>query len=48
MAGFQLQLNFSVGQRIIDTEGCKGTIRYIGPVAAAKSATDIWLGNSTN
>ena len=31
--------------RVQDLEGFRGTIRYIGPVAAAKNHDDVWLGN---
>lgn len=30
--------------RIIDSEGYKATIKYIGPVKGAKNLEDIWLG----
>ena len=37
--------NFVVGSRIRDvSDGFRGTVRYIGPVAAAKNKTEIWLG----
>lgn len=36
--------SFHVGQRVCDAEGCRGTVRYIGPVASAKKVSDIWLG----
>mgnify|MGYP003385727413 FL=1 len=35
---------YSIGQRILDADEFRGTIRYIGPVASAKKASDIWLG----
>jgi len=35
---------FEVDCRIRDTEGFRGTVRYIGPIAAAKVKTDVWLG----
>mmetsp|Transcript_3249 Transcript_3249/g.5056 ORF Transcript_3249/g.5056 Transcript_3249/m.5056 type:complete len:558 (-) Transcript_3249:81-1754(-) len=35
--------SFVVGMRVEDGDGFKGTVRYIGPVATAKSAGD-WLG----
>ena len=34
----------SVNSRVKDIEGYRGTIRYIGPVAAAKNANDVWYG----
>ena len=33
-----------IGSRIQDAEGSKGTVLYIGPVAAAKNKDDIWYG----
>eukprot|EP01035_Chromulina_nebulosa_P017427 gene17427-22979_t len=36
--------NYEINYRICDNDGFKGTIRYIGPVAAAKSQDEIWLG----
>ena len=36
---------FELNQRITDSDGNKATIRYIGPVAAAKNPSDIWLGD---
>jgi hypothetical protein len=36
---------FEVGSRVRDLEGHKGTVRYIGPVAAAKNKTESWLGS---
>eukprot|EP01041_Mallomonas_annulata_P001141 gene1141-2208_t len=38
------ELSFQLFERIRDVDGFKGTIRYIGPVASAKNADDIWLG----
>lgn len=35
---------FAVGCRVRDTEGFRATVRYIGPVAAAKNKTEVWLG----
>eukprot|EP00605_Chrysophyceae_sp_TOSAG23-4_P002946 GSChrysophyteH1.ASY1.ANO1.3244.1 assembled CDS len=35
---------FEVDCRIRDSDGFRGTVRYIGPVAAAKSKEEIWLG----
>ena len=35
---------FEVDCRIRDSDGYRGTVRYIGPVAAAKSKEEIWLG----
>ena len=35
---------FEVGSRVRDADGYRGTVRYIGPVAAAKNKTEIWLG----
>lgn len=33
-----------IGSRVEDLEGFKATIRYTGPVAAAKNQKDTWLG----
>lgn len=33
-----------VGCRVIDSEGFRATVRYIGPVAGAKNQHEIWLG----
>lgn len=36
---------FSLGCRVRDlVEGTRGTVKYIGPVAAAKNKTEMWLG----
>ena len=46
MASFQ-ECNshlYELGQRISDTESYRGTVRYIGPVAAAKDPKETWLG----
>lgn len=34
----------SIGGRVEDNEGFKGTIRYIGPVATSKNLQEIWMG----
>ena len=36
--------DYEVGSRVRDTEGFRGTVHYIGPVAAAKNQTEHWLG----
>lgn len=33
-----------VGCRVIDSEGYRATVRYIGPVAGAKNQQEIWYG----
>lgn len=35
---------FSVGSRVRDGDGYRGTVLYIGPVAAAKNKAENWLG----
>ena len=35
---------YVVGCRVRDLDGSRGTVRYIGPVAAAKNKTEPWLG----
>lgn len=37
-------MNFEIRSRVRDLEGYRGTVRYIGPVAAAKNKTEPWLG----
>lgn len=39
---------YSVGQRVMDADDFCGTVQYIGPVASAKKAADIWLGENLN
>lgn len=34
------------GQRVIDEDGFRGTVRYIGPVATSKDAKAVWIGES--
>jgi dynactin complex subunit len=34
----------AVGCRVIDSEGYRATVRYIGPVAGAKNKDEIWFG----
>ena len=33
-----------VGSKVRDADGFRGTVRYIGPVAAAKNQEEDWLG----
>jgi hypothetical protein len=33
-----------VGCRVIDSEGYRATVRYIGPVAGAKNPAEVWFG----
>jgi dynactin complex subunit len=35
---------YFIGCRVQDKEGFKATVRYIGPVAAAKNKVETWLG----
>lgn len=35
---------YSVSQRVQDMDGCKCTVRYVGPVAASKNQSEIWCG----
>jgi len=35
---------FQIGQRVVDSEGFRATVKYVGPVAAAKDQSEIWLG----
>lgn len=39
-----MQSEVLVGSRVMDHEGFRATVRYIGPVAAAKNREDIWIG----
>lgn len=34
----------TVGSRVIDGDGYRATVRYIGPVAAAKNKDEVWIG----
>jgi hypothetical protein len=36
-----------VGQRVVDEEGNRATVRYIGPVASAKDPAATWIGASS-
>ena len=36
--------NACVGSRVVDSEGYKATVRYIGPVIGAKNQEEIWFG----
>lgn len=35
---------FLINSRVVDSDGFKGTVKYIGSVAAAKNKEEIWLG----
>lgn len=37
---------FPPGTRVVDADGFKATVVYVGPVATAKNADDVWLGNA--
>ena len=37
-------LAWFVGQRVVDEEGNRATVRYIGPVASAKDPAATWIG----
>jgi hypothetical protein len=37
-------VGFEVGSRIKDADGHRATVRYVGPVAAAKKKDEVWLG----
>jgi hypothetical protein len=42
---FSIMDGFSIGCRVRDVvDGTRGTVKYIGPVAAAKNKTEMWLG----
>ena len=36
--------NYVGGHRTQDLSGYKGTVRYVGPVAASKNPSEIWIG----
>ena len=37
--------SYALGCRVRDiVDGTRGTVKYIGPVAAAKNKTELWLG----
>lgn len=33
-----------IGQRVVDEEGHRATVRYVGPVATSKDPEAIWIG----
>ena len=37
---------FREGQRVLDGEGYRATIRYIGPVCTAKDTEAMWIGKN--
>jgi hypothetical protein len=37
---------FPLGTRVVDADGFKATVVYVGPVATAKNPEDVWLGNA--
>jgi hypothetical protein len=44
-SNFLIMDGFSVDCRVRDViDGTRGTVKYIGPVAAAKNKTEMWLG----
>jgi len=40
----RLKPEYIVGTRIIDADQFKGTVKYVGPVAASKNSEETWLG----
>jgi tubulin-specific chaperone E len=40
----ETECEYRLGMRVCDSEGYKGTIKYIGPVITAKNPEDTWLG----
>jgi hypothetical protein len=36
--------DFEIGNRVRDGDGFRGTVHYVGPVAASKKLTDTWIG----
>lgn len=37
---------YRVNSRVQDLDGFRGTVRYVGPVAAAKNQQELWLGKA--
>jgi hypothetical protein len=37
---------WEIGQRVVDDDGFRGTVRYVGPVATAKDQEAIYIGES--
>jgi dynactin complex subunit len=35
---------FSIGQRVVDKDGFRGTVQYVGPVATSKTADAVYAG----
>lgn len=35
-----------VGARVVDDNGFRATVRYVGPVCTAKDPTSLWIGES--
>lgn len=33
-----------LGERIVDGNGFRATVRYVGPVCTAKDPTSLWIG----
>lgn len=38
------QAEWWIGQRVVDEEGNRATVRYLGPVATAKDPEALWIG----
>ena len=36
--------DYSIGDRVAASDGSEATVRYIGPIAIAKSDSEIWIG----
>lgn len=34
----------SIGERVVDGNGFRATVRYVGPVCTAKDPTSLWIG----
>ena len=37
----------SVGDRVVDDNGFRATVRYVGPVCTAKDPASKWIGKGT-
>lgn len=36
----------SIGERVVDVNGFRATVRYVGHVSTAKDPTSVWIGES--
>lgn len=36
----------AVGERVVDSNSFRATVRYVGPVSTAKDPSSVWIGES--